>query len=83
MVGDGFARAGLAVDDLTQTGGQTAMALDEQEAESSAADNHGASQAATVRPVRVIAATPEELAAHEARLDVIDKLAAEGSVWRR
>lgn len=70
---------------LAMTGGQRALSLDASNDD----EDEGSGQAG-IRPVdrsglslRVVSASPEELAAHEARLDAIDKAAGDGAVWRR
>jgi len=67
---------------LAMTGGQATLTLDGSTAAS------GAGAAATrlgVRPVglRVVRATPEELAAHEQSLDALDKASGGATLWRR
>ncbi len=70
---------------LAMTGGQGALSLDASN------DNEGEGQGqAGIRRVDraglslvVVSANAEELAAHEARLDAIDKAAGDGAVWRR
>lgn len=69
---------------LAMTGGQKALTL---EAEDDSADNKeagGIRRISTDRPaLRVVRASDEELALHEARLDAIEKSAADEAVWRR
>jgi len=69
---------------LAMTGGQGALSLD------SSLDASGMRKREEIRRVdsnrpalRVIAASAEELALHEARLDAMDKSCEEGAVWRR
>ena len=69
---------------LAMTGGQGALSLD------SSLDASGMRKREEIRRVdsnrpalRVIAASAEELALHEARLDAMDKTCEEGAVWRR
>ncbi len=69
---------------LAMTGGQVSLSLDA----ASAAHNEGADatirQLAADRPaLKVIHATVDELAAHEARLDAIDGSCDDVPVWRR
>lgn len=68
---------------LTMTGGQTALALGEDDTQVATGlredtpqliERHG--------ELKVIRADAEELAAHEARLDAID-IASDGAIWRR
>jgi DNA polymerase-3 subunit epsilon len=70
---------------LAMTGGQATMVLDSS-GDAAAAGGWGAGAASTrTRPVglRVIRASPEELAAHEASLDVVDKASGGTTVWRQ
>ncbi len=70
---------------LAMTGGQGALSLDA----SNDNEGEGQGQAGIRRLDRsgmslvVVSANAEELAAHEARLDAIDKAAGDGAVWRR
>jgi DNA polymerase III subunit epsilon len=67
---------------LAMTGGQTALALDTDDG----GQGYGADASAKFvgRPglLPVVRASAEELDAHEARLDALDK-ASDGAVWRR
>jgi DNA polymerase-3 subunit epsilon len=69
---------------LAMTGGQVSLSLD------AASDDRGEVAAAAVRPLagdrpalKVIRASREELEAHEARLDAIDRQCGQAAVWRR
>ncbi|MDX1698323.1 MAG: DNA polymerase III subunit epsilon [Thiohalobacterales bacterium] len=69
---------------LAMTGGQVSLSLDVS------ADTGGETTAASIRPLpvdrprlKIIRATDDELAAHEARLDAIDQRCEQGPVWRR
>lgn len=71
---------------LAMTGGQTALSLDSD----AARDDTAAATGGGMRPVqrdgftlRVVTATADELAAHEARLDAISASAGGEVVWRR
>jgi DNA polymerase-3 subunit epsilon len=70
---------------LAMTGGQTALFAAEQDAgDTGRADGTGGVTLRADRPrLRVVRATFEELAAHEARLDDLDRHCPMGSVWRR
>ncbi len=70
---------------LAMTGGQVALSLDAgQGSGQEAAGDTGIRRLPADRPpLPVIAASEEELAAHEARLDALDRAAAEGALWRR
>lgn len=68
---------------LAMTGGQVSLSLE------TAADGQGTGGAA-IRPVtggrpvlKVIRASQDEIEAHEARLDAIDRQGEQASVWRR
>lgn len=66
---------------LAMTGGQTALILGETDEESSAI----AEESMAVRPqgeLRVIAASPEELVAHERALAAVDKASGKKTIWR-
>lgn len=67
---------------LFMTGGQTALSLDGNSQE-------GGADAVAIRPLdgnrpslKIVRAQEDEIGAHEARLDVIDKGSAEGALWR-
>jgi DNA polymerase-3 subunit epsilon len=66
---------------LAMTGGQATLTLDG----STAASGAGAATRLGARPVglRVVRATPEELAAHERSLDALDKASGGATLWRR
>jgi DNA polymerase-3 subunit epsilon len=70
---------------LAMTGGQTALFVVEHEGgESDAARGQRITRLPSERPrLRVVRATFEEIAAHEARLDDLDRRSQAGSVWRR
>lgn len=65
---------------LVMTGGQTALLLDERATESRRAERHapGGDRA----PLQVIYADEEELAAHEAWLDLLDEASGAPCLWR-
>ena len=69
---------------LLMTGGQTALALATEHAEGS--EEHTQAGLGRIdpnrQPLRVIRASTEELSAHQAKLDVVEKAAGE-CVWRR
>lgn len=66
---------------LLMTGGQVALGLGEDSASS---NEVSVKRIAKDRPpLRVIRADVEELVAHEQKLDHLDKVADEGSVWRK
>lgn len=67
---------------LAMTAGQAALALALDEAPDAASAARAAAAAPLTRP-RVLRASAEECAAHETRLDALDKAAKNGSVWRR
>jgi DNA polymerase-3 subunit epsilon len=68
---------------LAMTSGQVALDL----AFESAPEQHGAAQvvmpAVLSRRPKVLRADAEELAAHEQRLDALDKSAGGASIWRK
>lgn len=70
---------------LLMTGGQTALSLDANQAESE--NSTGASSikrlTAERSPLKVIAANAEELAAHEAKLEAINKSSGGNCIWLR
>jgi DNA polymerase-3 subunit epsilon len=70
---------------LAMTGGQTQLfgAEGVGAAEQSAALASGRRLAADRPPLRVVRATLDELESHERQLDLLDKRARNGSVWRR
>lgn len=70
---------------LTMTGGQVTLSLDRSSLGSeTGADDTGIRRLSENRPkIPVIAATSDEIAAHEARLDAIEKAAGGTCVWRR
>jgi DNA polymerase III subunit epsilon len=71
---------------LRMTGGQATLLLEEEPANTSnsaGTTGTGSQQRGERPPLRVIAATAEELAAHEARLAVIDKKSGGRCLWRR
>lgn len=68
---------------LAMTGGQMTLFGASDEADLDAAVEHEAPRLPTDRPpVPVLLATPAELAAHEAYLDDLDRVAERGAVWR-
>ena len=67
---------------LLMTGGQVALGLGDES--SSLGQVSAVKKLSADRPkLPVLKATPEEMAAHEAKLDHLDKVAEDGSVWRR
>ena len=69
---------------LAMTGGQAALALGDARAASHSQEVGGGGARRVERPthLRVIQAGPEELAAHEAVLDEIEKAAGKPALWR-
>ena len=67
---------------LAMTGGQLSLFGDEDEG-LQAADQESVRLPADRPPLPVLLATPNELIAHEAYLDSLDKAAEQGSLWRR
>ena len=69
---------------LAMTGGQVGLALggDEKDEEGSTSTNNQRRLSADRPALRVIAAGPDELAAHEARLVALDKSAGGRCLWR-
>ena len=68
---------------LAMTGGQMTLFGTSDEADLDAAVEHEALRLPTNRPaVPVLVATAAELAAHEAYLDDLDRVAERGAVWR-
>lgn len=68
---------------LAMTGGQTAMFAESDSASEGEGGEARIRRVSADRPrLPVVRAGPDELAAHEARLDVLDKVSG-GSVWRR
>ncbi len=68
---------------LRMTGGQTALFAMESDRAESAEALVQAQQWHVPTELVVVAATPTELQAHETVLDLLDKEAADGAVWRR
>ena len=71
---------------LLMTGGQTSLGLtaDEEGAGVGAASNSAIRRLAGDRPkLKVITPSDDEIASHEARLDVLAERCEEGAVWRR
>lgn len=69
---------------LTMTGGQTALRLGEQEGSGQAANTSEKFQLSRDRPaLRVVRADPEEMTAHQDRLEAIEKTAGAPTVWQR
>lgn len=68
---------------LAMTGGQKDLVLDADDEEENDGDVGGIRRLSAGRPaLRVVRASEEETAAHEARLDAVDKSSG-GSVWRK
>jgi DNA polymerase-3 subunit epsilon len=69
---------------LMMTGGQVSLSLETATDEQGNAVTSGVRPLAGDRPLlKVIRASQEELSAHEARLDAIDRQCEQSSVWRR
>ncbi len=70
---------------LAMTGGQTLMFMGEQEANDKQQSDQTAALELNVSnlKLRVLQASPSELAAHEAQLDALDQAGEQGSLWRR
>ena len=68
---------------LMMTGGQGALSLDSGASEGSSGGEAIRRLAAERSPLKVVPASTEELAAHQARLEAIEKGAAGGCLWRR
>ena len=69
---------------LAMTGGQSVLRLDTDEAERESRQRLASQQAMKSRPAfRVIEAGEDELAAHEAFLDLIQQESESGCVWRK
>ncbi len=68
---------------LAMTGGQTALLLDEESANSATGEQQIRRLDANRPPLRVIAANADELAAHEAYLDLVEKAHGGPCLWRR
>ncbi len=69
---------------LLMTGGQTAMFGSEGEEPGRPGGDETLGQVPVDRPpLRIVSASPSELAEHEGWLDLLDKAADSGSVWRR
>ena len=67
---------------LMMTGGQTDLALGEDESDSGVVELDLGDIKVDAAALKVVKATTEEAAAHEAFLDLIDKK-SEGALWRR
>ncbi|MCW8907514.1 MAG: DNA polymerase III subunit epsilon [Sedimenticola sp.] len=68
---------------LMMTGGQGALSLDSGSSEGGGGGEAIRRLAGGRPPLKVVAATAEELAAHQARLEAIEKGASDGCLWRR
>ena len=68
---------------LAMTGGQASLELDSAANKSVEHSKKFAERKAMNRTLKVVAANPEELLAHEANLDIIDAKSDRGSVWRQ
>ena len=68
---------------LAMTGGQTALSLDSHVDGSGAQTREVQRLPADRPPLRVITATADEQAAHDARLDAIDRSCGGSAVWRQ
>lgn len=67
---------------LAMTGGQTALLLDSPSPAAVPAGRTG-DRAASGEPLKVIHASPDELARHEEWLERLDRESAQGCLWRR
>lgn len=68
---------------LAMTGGQKTLSLDADDADDASGEVGGTRRLSPERPrLRVVVASPDELALHESRLDAVDK-GSDGAVWRR
>lgn len=68
---------------LMMTGGQGALSLDSGSQDGSESGERVIRLAENRAPLKVVTASDDELAAHQARLDVIEKGSSEGAIWRR
>ena len=68
---------------LVMTSGQSSLALREESSEAAVNFSKSRKLDSARTPPRVIRASAEELGAHEARLDEIDRKCDERSLWRR
>lgn len=68
---------------LAMTGGQTALLLDEDSANKGNSEQPVRMLDMNRPPLRVISASADELAAHEAYLDLVEKAHGEPCLWRR
>jgi len=69
---------------LLMTGGQTALfSTDGEERGSRSGEEPGGQIPVDRRPLRILTATPAEVAEHESWLDTLDGSVDGGSVWRR
>lgn len=66
---------------LGMTGGQTALGLDSRDTRHEAASGTPAMTVPRPSSLKVIPASAEDLAAHQARLQTLDKRAAGGCLW--
>ncbi len=68
---------------LLMTGGQTALFAGDNDDGNAAEAETAVTLDADRPPLAILRASDEELAAHEAWLDLLDDKAADGSIWRR
>jgi DNA polymerase-3 subunit epsilon len=68
---------------LAMTGGQAALSLDKNQEVSAGISSRIEPMDRSGLTLRVIAASRDELKAHERQLDCVDKASADGSLWRR
>ena len=68
---------------LVMTSGQSSLSLREEQVEQTVASRKAREFDPDRPPLKIVAATADELERHEARLDEIDKASEEGSLWRR
>ncbi len=68
---------------LAMTGGQTSLLLDAGQGKDGAGQNAVRSLSKDRPPLNVLLPTDEELAAHQAYMDMVDKSAGGQSLWRK
>jgi DNA polymerase-3 subunit epsilon len=68
---------------LAMTGGQGALSLDKDQEVSAGISSRIETMDRAGLALRVIAASRDELKAHEHQLDCVDQASADGSLWRR
>ncbi|MCW8889500.1 MAG: DNA polymerase III subunit epsilon, partial [Sedimenticola sp.] len=68
---------------LMMTGGQGALSLDSGSLDGRESGEQIIRLSSDRQRLNVVKASPDELAAHQARLDMIEKGSADGALWRR